>query len=134
MRTPKLKDKIAYLIKEDPRFHSKSYFFLLEALDYSTEKFTPSSSGHVSCKNLLLGFTEYSIQKFGPMATTVLKEWGIKNSYNVGEIVFKLISVDVLGKQETDTLDDFKSHLDLHAALNAPFIPKSTKLPNQHDS
>lgn len=121
--------------KKDSRFSPKAYSFLLKALDHTSNKKTPSRQSkvkqqpvsHVSCHDLLEGFTEYALEKFGPMAITVLEEWGILNSYHVGEIVFQLIDARILGKQPSDSLDDFKNHLDLQQVLTAPYTPSNSE-------
>ena len=45
------------------------------------------------------------------MASTVMKEWGLRNGKNVGEMVFLLIEEDVFSKQPEDSLDDFKGFM-----------------------
>ena len=53
------------------------------------------SQRHVSGQELLEGFRDYALAQFGPMASTVMKEWGLRNGKNVGEMVFLLIEEDV---------------------------------------
>ena len=49
------------------------------------------SQRHVSGQELLEGFRDYALAHFGPMAATVLKEWGLRNGKNVGEMGFRLL-------------------------------------------
>ena len=62
-----------------------------------------------------------ALAQFGPMASTVLKEWGLRNGKNVGEMVFLLIEEDVFSKQPEDSLDDFKGFMSFRKAFEEPY-------------
>ena len=51
------------------------------------------------------------------MAPVVFKQWGLKTTDDVGEIVFKLIKVQRLSKSDRDDPDDFHDLFDLHQTL-----------------
>lgn len=130
MSSNRLHATIAAIRKKDNRFSPSAYDFLLQALDYTVGKTpkppsstAPSQAQHVSCLGLLEGFAEYAQKKFGPMASTVLREWGIKNSLHVGEIVFQLIKAGILGKHPNDSIEDFHSSWNLHTKLEEPYRP-----------
>jgi uncharacterized repeat protein (TIGR04138 family) len=120
---------IEAIVKRDPRFHPAAYIFLKEALDHTLKKVMESNQGrarHVSGAELLLGFRELALQQFGPMASTLLSEWGIHQCSDVGDMVFLLIEEQVFGKQDSDTKEDFSDVYSFEQAFVAPFLPQST--------
>src|SRR6202040_2003319 len=42
-------------------------------------------------RQLLEGIRDYALAQFGPMAMTVLEEWGIRGCSDFGEIVFNMV-------------------------------------------
>ena len=114
------------IVERDPRFHRDAYLFLREALEYTQRTITKAKRDevrHVTGQELLDGIRRYAIEQFGPMAATVLEEWGVRTCLNFGEMVFNMIEFNLLAKTETDRLDDFKSGYDFHDAFRKPFMP-----------
>ncbi|MGK0186885.1 MAG: putative repeat protein (TIGR04138 family) [Verrucomicrobiales bacterium] len=122
-------DAVEKIVVQDPRYSAASYYFLREALDYTIAKSSAArkedkGGGHVDGGQLLDGFRRLALKRFGPMATTVFDEWGIRCTGNVGAMVFNLIEAEVFGKTENDTMQDFEDVFDFHDAFNVPFLPK----------
>lgn len=116
------------IVQRDPRFSVDSYAFLKQALDHTVtehSKKDPSMSQHVTARELLIGFKELALKEYGPMASTLLEEWGIKNCSNIGDMVFNLIEEGMFGKQDSDSRDDFSELYDFHEAFVLPYLPKS---------
>ena len=103
-------EKFRLLLQLDHRYDPEAYNFLYEALDF-TLKHVVSRGGrinqHVSGQELLEGVRRYSIEQFGCMARIVLESWGIRRTDDFGEMVFNLVSQDLMGKQESDSKEDF---------------------------
>jgi uncharacterized repeat protein (TIGR04138 family) len=119
---------IEAIVKRDPRFHPAAYIFLKEALDHTLKKVMESNQGrarHVSGSELLHGFRELALQQFGPMASTLLNEWGMTRCQDVGDMVFLLIEEQVFGKQDSDSKEDFADVYSFDEAFVDPFLPKS---------
>ena len=55
------------------------------------------------------------------MALTVLEYWGLTSTRDLGEIVFALVDLGVLVKQETDCIDSFDSVYDFEEAFEASY-------------
>ena len=70
---------------------------------------------------MLRGTVELAVREFGMMAPVVFKQWGVRKTDDVGEIVFKLIKVQRLSKSDRDDPDDFHDLFDLHQALTDGF-------------
>ena len=127
---------IEAIVKRDPRFHPAAYIFLKEALDFTLKKIMESNQGrarHVSGAELLHGFRELALQQFGPMANTLLSEWGLHKCADVGDMVFLLIEEQVFGKQDSDTKEDFADVYSFHQAFVLPFQPQSPPLASRKE-
>ena len=121
---------ISILGKVD-RYDPQAYFFLKEALDFTLKRHMEELGGkgrHVSGKELLEGFRDLAIDQFGPMAITLMEEWGIRECRDIGEMVFLLIEERVFGKQENDRIEDFEGAFDLHQSLQQPFLPSGREM------
>ena len=103
-------EKFRKLLSTDDRYDPEAYNFLYEALDFTLKSVvSPRSRGgqHVSGQELLEGLRRYSIEQFGCLSQMVLEHWGLRSTDDVGEMVFNLVSQDLMGKQESDSKDDF---------------------------
>lgn len=117
---------VSKIIEKDPRFSIKAYHFLREALDFTLSRIMKDNHDnmrHVSGVELLDGFKDFALDQFGPMTATVMREWGIKNGYHVGEMVYALISEEVFSQQEGDSINDFKGFMSFKDAFEKPFQP-----------
>ncbi len=59
------------------------------------------------------------------MSKAVLNEWGIRTTDDIGQIVFNLVNASVLGKNDTDSPNDFKNVFTFDDAFVKPFIPRN---------
>ena len=87
MTTPTFEDAVSRIVRKDPRFAERAYSFLKDALDFTMQRIEEQENGsqrHVSGQELLEGFRDYALAQFGPMASTVLKEWGLRNGKKCG--------------------------------------------------
>jgi uncharacterized repeat protein (TIGR04138 family) len=55
------------------------------------------------------------------MARSVLEYWGISSTRDLGEIVFALVELGVLVKQEDDTIDSFDGVFDFEEVFEASY-------------
>lgn len=127
MQAIQFEQSIVSILKRDQRFDPHAYFFLKEALDFTLKRIADTNRGqnrHVSGSELLEGFRDHALEQFGPMASTLMAEWGVRKCQDVGDMVFLLIEEQVFGKQESDRPEDFAGYFDLKAALEEPFLPK----------
>ncbi|NNM30881.1 MAG: hypothetical protein HKO57_15280, partial [Akkermansiaceae bacterium] len=117
------------ILSRDKRFEAAAYFFLKDALDYTLKR-TKEESGeerHVSGEELLLGFRDCSLEEFGPMAGTLLREWGVRSCSDIGDMVFHLIEEGMFGKQDSDTKEDFRDLFDFDDTFLKPFTPRRVR-------
>ncbi len=98
-------DVLDRLRERYPRFHETAYVFVLSALHYVLERL--DEPRHISGRELAEGVRDLAIERFGPMARTVLEHWGICTTGDVGELVFALVDTGILIKQDEDDPADF---------------------------
>ena len=123
-------EQIGTARKLDDRYSTDAYFFLRDALDFTVRERRDQSDTeerHVSGPELLDGFRRLAISQYGPMVPTVLEEWGIRKTDDVGEMVFNLIELGAFGKNESDSKSDFEAVYDFHDAFVKPFLPQNNR-------
>jgi uncharacterized repeat protein (TIGR04138 family) len=131
MQPMQYEQSVFSILKRDKRFDAQAYLFLKEALDFTLKRVAEGNGGrvrHVSGPELLEGFRDLALEQFGPMASTLMIEWGIRKCQDVGDMVFLLIEEQVFGKQDSDSREDFSGSFDLEDALAAPFLPIGKQL------
>ncbi len=104
-------ERIRAILEEDPRYDAAAYRFVLEALTY-TQQSISSGERHVSGEELLDGIRELGLQNFGPLTGMVFRLWGVEDTKDFGNIVFNLVEEGFMGRQETDSIEDFEGGFD----------------------
>lgn len=131
MQSVNFEEEVEKIVGQDKRYHRDAYYFVREALDYTQQKLrrsekTHPETPHVTGQELLRGIRDYALERYGPMAITVLYEWGIKRCEDFGDIVFNLVEGRILNKRDEDSREDFKGGYDFEDAFRKPFLPPST--------
>lgn len=128
MQPTQFMDAVKAVLTRDDRFDIGAYYFLKDALDFTVKRAMDSNDGqqrHVTASELLYGFRDLALQEFGPMASTMMEEWGITQCSDIGSMVFELIEEGAFGKQDSDTPEDFTNIFSLEKTLSEPFLPTS---------
>lgn len=73
---------------------------------------------HVSGQDLCWGLRDYAQQRWGRMASVVLRAWGITETIDFGNIVFAMIDYDFMQKQPSDRLEDFQGVFEFAEAFD----------------
>jgi uncharacterized repeat protein (TIGR04138 family) len=114
---------IESLASERGRYSPQAYFFVLEALNYTLERLRKEGhAGHITGHQLLEGILDLGIKSFGFLGRAVFESWGLRRTGDFGDIVFDLVSVQLLSKQETDTKADFEGGFDFANAFEGRFL------------
>jgi uncharacterized repeat protein (TIGR04138 family) len=95
----------------DTRYALGGYNFVLHGLEFYLMKI--GEKRHVSGQEFSRGLAEFAAKQFGPLAGDVLRHWGIRGTDDFGNIVYNLIDVGLMVKQEGDSVADFHSVFDL---------------------
>jgi uncharacterized repeat protein (TIGR04138 family) len=110
-----------------PSYHETAYLFILSALHFTIERL--GEPRHISGCELAEGCRDLALERWGLMARSVLEYWGIVGTRDFGEIVFALVELGVLVKQENDTIDSFEDVYDFRETFDAAYpwagVPRS---------
>ena len=93
-----------------PSYHETAYVFILSALHFTIDRM--GEPRHISGEELAEGCRDLALQRWGLMARTVLEYWGICSTRDLGEIVFALVELGVLVKQDDDNIESFEEVFD----------------------
>ena len=91
------------ILKKDARFDSRAYDFVLQVIAEASQ----AAKGHVTGQELLGFFRDLALDAYGPLAYTVLNDWGVHSCEDVGDIVFNLYDARRIGKTDSDSPADF---------------------------
>ena len=129
-------DIIRKICEEDDTFPPMAYCFVRDsvhkALDnivkarrqiaFADDNEPPDIKGADLCRF----FRDTLINRFGPSAIDVLDTWNIKKTSDFGKIIYKLISVEILGKSENDSIEDFDDVFDFTEEFVMPYKQGTT--------
>lgn len=114
MPVPQAVEKIREEILDsgrDSRYQLGAYVFVLNGLEFQMLRI--GEKRHVSGQEFARGLCEFAVRQFGPFAFQVLSRWGITKTDDFGYIVYNLIDISLMSRQESDQLGDFFGVLDL---------------------
>jgi uncharacterized repeat protein (TIGR04138 family) len=121
--------EVEKILAKDSRYWREAYSFVREALDFTRKLVNRENPGparqHVSGQELLDGIRQLGLQQFGPMAATVLAEWGVTRCSDFGEIVYNMIDVGLFAKTDKDSREHFENGYDFDTAFRKPYMPQS---------
>lgn len=102
--------RIYEVYERNPRFKPQAYYLIYLAL--ARCRMVHGKQGHVSGGELLRAFAEEARNQYGPMALSVLNHMGLHNTKEIGELVFLMVSNDLLSKTDQDSLSEFEDGYD----------------------
>lgn len=121
-------DPLRKLALRDGRYAPQAFQFLYESLEHAVKlagrESAEGSDRHVSGQELLLGMRQYARELFGPLAGEVWRRWGVRESLDWGNIVFLLVEANLLNRQESDTIDDFRQGFDFDEYFVRTYEPR----------
>jgi uncharacterized repeat protein (TIGR04138 family) len=101
--------------EKDSRYKPEAYGLVMEALDFTMRRL--GERRHISAAELLRGVCDHAKERYGLLAWTVIESWGITSGRDVGTIVYQLIEVGVLARQDSDRFEDFGADWDFKEIL-----------------
>jgi len=115
------------LANKDGRYAPEALAFLFEALPGAVElagkQKLEGGERHVSGQQLLQSMRDLALLQFGPLAAQVWRSWGVRETLDWGHIVFLLVEGNLLKRQESDTIDDFRSGFDFDEVFVQNYSP-----------
>jgi uncharacterized repeat protein (TIGR04138 family) len=98
-------EKLYKVLENDSRYPLAAYSAMHNGLDFTMK--LKKAVGHVDGQELAVGMARYLKEEYGPFARMVLNGWGIQSTSDFGRIVFNLIEVKLMSKQDHDSIEDF---------------------------
>ncbi len=103
----------------EPRFDESAFLFVLAALEFSQTRLPERR--HISGRELAAACRDLALERYGVMSRMVLEHWGIRNTRDIGDVVFALVEFGLLISQPTDTKDDFIDLFDFDRAFERDY-------------
>lgn len=103
----------------EARYDERAYLFVLAGLEFCQQQLT--ARRHLTGRELAVGCRDLALQRYGVLARTVLDHWGVRDSADIGEIVFALVDVGLLASQPNDSKEDFIGVFDFHQAFDRDY-------------
>ena len=111
-----IEDQIRSLALRDGRYSPEAFRFLFESLPHAIrlagKEGAEGKERHVTGQEVLAGMRACATTLFGPLAGRVWRSWGVRDTLDWGRIVFLLVENGLLNRQDTDTIEDFRSGFD----------------------
>ena len=110
------------LILDDGRYTLDAFEFLHQGLEraaqevHGDEQREPGQR-HVSGAQLCRSLLALALQRWGPLARTVLGRWGIHGTLDFGKMVYLLVNNGFMQKTEQDSVEDFRDVYDFDEAF-----------------
>jgi len=116
-----LMERFEQAIRADGRYAPEAFEFLHRGLEFATRgKYgTEADAGprHVTGQELCEALRHLAIQMWGPLAREVLRRWNIHRTRDFGEMVYLMIGLHMMGRQDSDDITDFDDVYDFDTAF-----------------
>lgn len=134
-----LRDDLAGVLARDPRYTIHAYGFVFEALEHTKQLKRRGLLGggpkparphardrrargtdrsqHVNGRELCEGARDLALRLYGYLALTVLGQWGLRSTSDIGNIVYNLIEAGDMEKTPEDSRADFDDVFSFEQAL-----------------
>ena len=110
-------DDFSDILAKDARFAARAYAFLLAVVhNLSRER-----NGSIPGEDILEEFKEFALDQYGPLAYTVLTEWGLSRTEDIGEMMFNLVEAHRVERDENDTAEAFANGYDFKETFSGPY-------------
>ena len=110
-------DSFEDVVAKDSRYDARAYALLADVVHYLSGE----DGKHVSGEDILDEFRERALDQYGPLTYTVLTEWGVRCTEDVGEMMFNLTESGRIRKDEEDTPESFSGGYDFKEAFQDPY-------------
>ena len=105
------------IVAKDARYDARAYALLMDVVHYLSGE----DNRHCSGEDILEEFKERALDQYGPLTYTVLTEWGIHCTEDVGEMMFNLTDSGRIGKDDDDSPESFANGYDFKEAFQGPY-------------
>ena len=110
-------DTFEDVVAKDPRYSARAYALLTDVIHYLSGE----DGKHISGEEIMEEFKERALDQYGPLTYTVLTEWGLACTEDIGEMMFNLTESGRVHKDENDTPESFAGGYDFKEAFLGPY-------------
>lgn len=110
-------DDFADIVAKDKRFNARAYALLMDVFRY----LSGDDRRHVAGEDIVDEFRERALDQYGPLTYTVLTEWGLTRTEDIGEMMFNLVDGRRIGRDDSDLADAFVDAYDFKEAFLDPY-------------
>ena len=114
-----LEQAFAEIRERDGRYQERGYLFVLAALEFAQNRLP--ARRHLTGAELAWACRDFALEQFGLLAPAVLEYWGVTSTNDLGRIVFMLIDVGLLARQDEDRVEDFDGVYDFDGVFRAGY-------------
>lgn len=128
----KTRDEVLAAIRADGRYPPDAFDFLNAGVEHTTRKIHGEDQPHprhVTGQELCTGLRELAVQRWGRLARLVLNRWNIHCTRDFGEMVYFLISLGLMGRQDSDCIEDFDNVYSFHEAFDRAEVDLDAREP-----
>ena len=109
-------DSFEDIVAKDPRYNARAYALLMDVIHFLGE-----GGKHMSSADIMEEFKERALDQYGPLTYTVLTEWGLTRTEDLGEMMFNLVEGRRVRKDENDTPESFSGGYDFKEVFKGPY-------------
>lgn len=109
-------DTFEDIVAKDSRYNARAYALLMDCIHYLGR-----DGHHMSGEDILDEFKERALDQYGPLTYTVLTEWGLAATEDIGEMMFNLTEAHRINRDEDDTPESFAAGYDFKEAFLGPY-------------
>ncbi|MBO7482392.1 MAG: hypothetical protein J6U17_00710 [Kiritimatiellae bacterium] len=109
-------DGFGDIVSRDSRYDARAYALLMDVIHYLGQ-----GDRHMSGEDILDEFKERTLDLYGPMSWTVLREWGVTKCEDIGEMMFNLVESRRIRRDEGDTPEAFSGGYDFRETFLGPY-------------
>ena len=110
-------DAFEDVVAKDSRYDARAYALLMDVVHYLSGE----EDRHCSGEDILDEFKERALDQYGPLTYTVLTEWGLHCTEDIGEMMFNLTEANRVLKDENDTPESFVGGYDFKETFLGPY-------------
>ena len=110
-------DSFEDVVAKDARYNARAYALLMDVVHYLSGE----DGRHCSGEDILDEFKERTLDQYGPLSYTVLAEWGVCSTEDIGEMMFNLAESGRIAKDENDTPESFANGYDFKETFLGPY-------------
>jgi uncharacterized repeat protein (TIGR04138 family) len=106
--------------ERDKRYSQEAYALVMDSLEFAIRRI--GVRRHLSAEELLVHLCDHAKERYGVLAFSILKTWGLRSTEDVGAVVYRLIDEHVLTEQDGDSPADFNGVFDLGRRLEEHYF------------